>query len=144
MASSRLSLTKLSISFSSILISNAFASLLSFIPLAPCLSRGRLQKKNGARAISFIRTLPNNTIHAHSYKGVLFLGKDDTLIFVVSLVINQKTPIWRRDYFTLGSQTLKRLKSIPQPPKMPRSTRMKAAGLTPLHFWQVNLVQLCA
>jgi hypothetical protein len=69
MASSRLSPTKLSISFSSILISNALASFSSFIHLAPWLSRMEIKDKWSKRE-SFIRTLPNNTIPLVTYKGV--------------------------------------------------------------------------
>jgi hypothetical protein len=53
------------------------------------------------------------------------------LIFVVSLVLNPKNPIWRREYFTLGPQTLKRLKSLPQPPKMFTKCKNVGSGLDP-------------
>jgi hypothetical protein len=70
MVSSRLSPTKLSISFSSIFISSFLDSFSSFIHLAPWLSRMEIKNKRFRRE-SFIRTLPKNTIPLVTYKGVL-------------------------------------------------------------------------
>ena len=70
MVSSRLSPTKLSISFSSIFISSFLDSFSSFIHLAPWLSRMEIKDKRFKRE-SFIRTLPKNMIPLVTYKGVL-------------------------------------------------------------------------
>jgi hypothetical protein len=77
----------------------------------------RFKRDNPLSGLYLTIQYPNNPIK------VCFCGKANALIFVVSLVLNQKNPIWQKDYLTLVPQTLKRLKSIPQPPKMFRNCK---------------------
>src|SRR4030067_2146006 len=70
MVSSRFSPTKLSISSFSIFISDFLALFTSFIHLASHLGRMEI-KDEGSNAISFIRTLLNDTMSVVTYKDVM-------------------------------------------------------------------------
>ena len=94
MAFSRLSPTKFSISFSSILILNALASLSSFMPLTPCLSGGCDKRRIVHERYLLSELYLNNTMSARSYKGAL-CGKDDAFDFEVSLGAEPEDHVWR-------------------------------------------------
>ena len=70
LGSSRFSPTKVSISSFSIFISDFLDLFTSFIHLASYLSRMEI-KDEGSNAISFIRTLLNNTISVVTYKDMM-------------------------------------------------------------------------